>query len=334
MFNIVTIGSATRDLFIKDEHFQEIQENDLKIPRDMSPTDLCGILPLGLKIEIQDVYIDSGGGATNAAVTFARQGFAVGCVSSTGEDCEGRDIQDRITDEGVRTFFQRSSQMTGFSIILIAKGGERSILNFRGAAHDIKNEDIPWKELKAEWFYLSSLAGRQDVLERIFSFAKEHNIAIAFNPGSQELALGLDGLRKFLEQMKVLIINDEEAHRFTGSKEDQDIFRTLREVNNNLIVVITKGQRGVSVSDGSSIWHGGIFPEKERVDRTGAGDAFGSGFLTGLIRSGIEEGIRIGSANGTSVVEYMGAKEGILSKDEAFDPRWQGLDVEKIPFDN
>ncbi len=333
MFDIVTIGSATRDIFIKDEHFQEIQENDLKVPRDMSPTDLYGVLPLGLKIEIQDVYIDSGGGATNAAVTFARQGFAVGCVSSIGQDCEGKEIQDGLAYEGIKAFFQTSPQRTGFSIILIAKGGERSILNFRGAGHDIKNEDIPWAELKAEWFYLSSLSGKQDGLERIFSFAKEQNISIVFNPGSQELALGLSGLRKFFEQMKALVINDEEARRLTGFKGDQDIFRALREINYNLIVVITKGQRGVSVSDGNTLWQAGIFSEKERVDRTGAGDAFGSGFLTGLIRSGIEEGIRIGSANGTSVVEYMGAKKGILRKDELNDPRWQALEIKKTLLD-
>ena len=69
----------------------------------------------------------------------------------------------------------------------------------------------------------------------------------------------------------------------------------------------------------------------EVVDRTGAGDAFGSGFVSALAKgAGVEQAIRAGSANATSVVEYVGAKKGILRLKDLGSKRWQGLEVKKL----
>ena len=79
------------------------------------------------------------------------------------------------------------------------------------------------------------------------------------------------------------------------------------------------------------------------VDRTGAGDAFGSGFVAGLMRHkeeckkglcshlAVEYAIRLGSANATSMVESIGAKSGILTQKEfEKDHRWQKLSIKVV----
>ena len=49
------------------------------------------------------------------------------------------------------------------------------------------------------------------------------------------------------------------------------------------------------------------------VDRTGAGDAFGSGFLSAWARGeGLAQAVTYASANATAVVGKIGAKTGIL----------------------
>jgi sugar/nucleoside kinase (ribokinase family) len=49
------------------------------------------------------------------------------------------------------------------------------------------------------------------------------------------------------------------------------------------------------------------------VDRTGGGDAFGSGFLSQWAQGkSLKESMVFASANSTSVVTKIGAKEGIL----------------------
>ena len=51
------------------------------------------------------------------------------------------------------------------------------------------------------------------------------------------------------------------------------------------------------------------------LDRTGAGDAFGSGFLAYYSQGhSLKESVVFASANSTSVVQKIGAKDGILHK--------------------
>jgi sugar/nucleoside kinase (ribokinase family) len=93
---------------------------------------------------------------------------------------------------------------------------------------------------------------------------------------------------------------------------------------------MTKGPEGVIASDGKNIYKAGIFKEKRHIDRTGAGDAFGSGFIAGIIRTGrVEEAIRLGTANSTSIVEKFGAKNGILTTKEFNKGRWKKFKIIK-----
>ena len=78
---------------------------------------------------------------------------------------------------------------------------------------------------------------------------------------------------------------------------------------------MTDGPRGVWVSDGSRIYIAETFPDKNLVSRTGAGDAFGSGFVAGLIRKeDVVYAMRLASANATAVTEHLGAHNGALTR--------------------
>jgi sugar/nucleoside kinase (ribokinase family) len=109
---------------------------------------------------------------------------------------------------------------------------------------------------------------------------------------------------------------------------------------------VTRGNKGVVISDGNYIYRAGIFSEEKLVDRTGAGDAFGSGFIAGLLHRKVNlkdlnkidpkyilEAIKLASANATSVVEHIGAQKGILTHfDYKKQSRFKKLDIklEKI----
>ena len=82
---------------------------------------------------------------------------------------------------------------------------------------------------------------------------------------------------------------------------------------------MTKGPKGVEVSDGKTVWSAGILPMKKIVDRTGAGDAFGSGFIASLMKhpNDIEKAIQLGSANATGVLTVWGANHGLLIKSDS-----------------
>jgi len=176
---------------------------------------------------------------------------------------------------------------------------------------------IPFDKLRARWLYLDSLGGVYGVLERSVRWAAENKVKIASNPGGKELAHGLEKLKPLLKHCSVFSINHEEAAQLTGIdyKNETEIFKFMDQLIDG-IFVMTKGPDGVVVSDGKNVYSAGI-PDSPVVERTGAGDAFCSGFVVEYIRSGdIAKAIQFGTANASSVVTEYGAKAGILKKDD------------------
>jgi len=108
------------------------------------------------------------------------------------------------------------------------------------------------------------------------------------------------------------------------AKKEKLIFKKLDQWIKG-IVVMTKGRNGVSVSNGKYLFQMPAFDRKisqHPKDLTGAGDAFTAGFVSVFIRrknseeKTIEEAIQTGSINASSVIKYIGAKQGILTLKE------------------
>ncbi len=326
MFDIITFGSATRDLFVKSKNFKALKDKKF-----ITGKGLC--FNIGSKVYLDELFFASGGGGSNTAATFAIQGFKTAYVGMVGNDPGGKSIVEEWNKFKIKSFVSiNKNHNTPYSIILSVSGRGRTILIYQGASHEMEKKDIPFSKLKAKWFYIAGLSGKSaKTLVPIINFAKKNKIKVALNPGAAQLKLGLKGLKSILSVVDVLSLNKEEAANLAGLpyNKEKEIFKKLDEYVRG-IVIMTKGPDGVVVSDGKNVCQAGIFKEKKHVDRTGAGDAFGSGFVAGLMRTGkIEEAIRLGSANGTSIVEQFGAKNGILSKQDFKDKRWKGLKIAK-----
>jgi len=236
-----------------------------------------------------------------------------------GNDQGGLEIFRELNDLGVDCNFIKTTDQaqTPYSIILSAPGKERSILVYEGASHLLSLADIPLEQLKqTKWFYLSGLSGESaKTFEPIINFAAENKIKLAVNPGHDQLTKDSDILRKLLNKIDILLVNQEEASLISGVdfKNEAELFKKFDELVPG-IAVMSKGKEGVAVSDGKSIYRAGI-PESGYVDRTGSGDAFGSGFVATIIRGGsIAEAIQLGAANATATIQSLGAKTGLLKK--------------------
>lgn len=332
----MTIGSATRDAFYS------VAFPTIKWPG--TPSKKAYALPLGDKLEVKDIFFTVGGNALNASVTFARQGFKTACAGKIGKDVSGEELKRRLKKEKVGTdlLVPDSSLPTAYSILLMSHG-ERTILGYHGASNSFNMKDLNLERMKSRWWYMS-LAGESDkMFLPLLRFAGKNKIAVAFNPSGHHLRHKRADVLKSLKDIAFLVLNDEEASLITGipwkEKEEDKVFRKLDALMPGILAVTT-GRSGVTVSDGSYVYKAGIFKEKKLVDRTGAGDAFGSGFVAGLFRRGITlkniqnakpedicYAIRLAAANATSVVEKVGGTEGILTKKEFNDVRWDNLRI-------
>ena len=182
MYDIITFGSATRDAFFFSADFKIIRNKNFLTGKALA-------MNLGAKIEIDDVVFTTGGGGTNTAVSFSKLGFKVAYAGQVGDDISGQHILEELKQNNVNISFAITDkkQKTAYSVILSSKDWGRTILVYRGASSYIDSKKINWSKLKSKWFYISSLNGNFDLLEKIFEHAEKNKIKIAFNPGSREL---------------------------------------------------------------------------------------------------------------------------------------------------
>lgn len=320
MYDIITIGTVTRDVFLKSPGFHVVKQSDFCGRNNNFRTGKAGCFMLGTKLEVPKVAIASGGGGTNTAVGFARQGLKTATIGRLGGDDIGKEIMEELKKENVEPLMQiDANDDTAYSTILVAEDGERTILEYRGANDNLNEKEIDWSALKSKWVYIDSLAGNLELLRKILEWAKENGVRVAMNPGKRLIKFGKD-LWPFLEQADIFLANEDESAYIAGieyaREREAEIFAKMDAIVKG-IVVMSKGPRGVEVSDGKNHYAADV-PDSPVVDRTGAGDSFGSGFVSGYIHSGgdIEYAIQLGTANATSVVRHFGSKKGLLKKGE------------------
>lgn len=310
-YDIITFGSASEDILIFSDDFfkKEIR------------------LLLGDKVDIDGMFVKSGGGGTNAAATFSLQGFRTAFCGSVGNDCASFLIMLDLKRFNINTEHVGilKNMPTNRSVILSGKKMGRVILTHRGASgYWPQNFDL--KKISSQWFYLAPLSGRvaQKTLA-IVEYAQKNNIKTAINPGKEQIKMFKNNLKKILSGVDVLILNKEEAQMLFSMKEQENIFQRYRRLA-KCYVVITDDKRGAVVFDKNNMWKVGIFNIKV-ADKTGAGDAFGSGFVSGLIKTNDPVyAIQLAVSNSHGCIQKWGAKEGLLGKNDI----WKKIQVKKL----
>ncbi len=303
---ILAIGKGTQDVFLHSEEFNPHAQGKKVFTQ----------IPLGIKMEVEDVTFSTGGNATNVAVTFARQGLHSQYMWTLGDDPVSSIILDALDKEGVdtRAVVQKAKYSSGYSLVLIATNGERTILNHRGVSTGKTGVDLDFQAIRdADWIYPTSLAnGGLELLNAIIHTAKSGGTKVMLNPAGPELAEPVK-LKAILEDIEVLCLNKEEMQLLVHGETLEELVR--HGLNLCPVVIVSDGPNGVVASDGNTIIRAGMYEDVPVIDRTGAGDAFASGFLSQWAQGkSLKDSIIFASANSTNVVTMVGAKAGILQK--------------------
>jgi len=318
MYDIITFGSAIQDIYIKPEKFKILGSSKFSTGKGV-----C--FNLGSKIDVQDMQFYSGGGGTNTAAGFAKQGFLTAFCGAVGLDISGNAIIDELSRFNVDIRFVKrfAEKATSHSVVLSGLKNDRTIFVYRGASELLDKDMLPWQDIReTRWFYVAPLAGNLcNNFESIVNFAKEHNIKISANPGNTQLSLPKKTLKEIFSKLDILILNQEEASLLTKTpyKKEKQIFAKLSKLC-PAITVMTKGKDGVCVSDGKYFYSAKAL-KTEVADTVGAGDAFASGFVSAYIKEAgdIEKATQLGSANSASCLSQTGAKNGLLASMQEYE---------------
>jgi len=289
-FDIVTFGSGIMDFFVN---------TGLNEKGNL----MC--YNVGSKIEVKDIRSDIGGGGTNTAVAFARLGLKTGWIGKLGNDTNGKEILNYMKKEKVKFLGKISKEKTGQSIILDSKQHDRTILIYKGINNNVSEKEI--KKFKTDWLYFCSLTGKSFQTQKNLA-NKLKGIKIAFNPG--EHLIKTTNIKPLLKITNTLILNKEEAQLLTKEK---DLLQGLSKLGPKIIVITDKNKK-ILCYDGKKRYS--LMPNKIKVvERTGAGDAFASGFVAGLVKNKpIQYCLKLGLKNSESVIQHFGAKNNLIRK--------------------
>ena len=317
MARILALGSALQDLYLIDK--DDFGATEMFSYSQMNKKSIFGDLTIGTKVDIDKLSYEIGGGGTNAAVEFARHGHDSYYIGNVGHDAAGEAILDCLEKEKVNAYHVKyaARKSTGCSVILLDyRTGERTILTHRGASAKFDNLDEKvLDEIRPEWMYITSLRGDMETLGRFFKKARRLGCRIMFNPGKLELEKKKE-LKKLLAYVDILLVNKVEAMQIVPGAVLTELVSRL----NNYVetVIITDGSMGAIASNREKTYRFSIYEDIPVRDTTGAGDAFGSGFLAHIAAGkSFRQSLIFASANSTVVVAKLGAKAGLLKGNEA-----------------
>jgi ribokinase len=312
-YDIITMGSATVDVFA---HTDPTQSEVLNVHNHK---DIA--YPLGAKILIKEMHTFVGGGGTNASVAFSRLGLKTAYMGKIGKDDNGKTISDCLFNEKVE-FIGTYGLISGYSVILDSVKDDRTIFTYKGCNDDLKIGDVNFKSLDTKWLYLASMMKDSFITQqRVLSYAKKKGIKIAYNPSLYIVKNVSKQLRSMLKHVDILIFNREEAQTLLKNVTD-NMFTLLFEISKlgPKMVVITDGHHGAHCYNAMDETVYSAKPEKVNVvETTGAGDAFASGFVAGIMTGkDIGTSLKVGMLNAESVIAHLGSKNILLGR-KAFD---------------
>jgi len=276
----------------------------------------------GDKIPYQDVkVVKAVGNAPNASVSAARLGLNSAIMTHVGNDDFGKECIEALEENKVSTEFvtTEDGKNTNYHYVL-SFDAERTIL----IKHEDYNYDLQKQvgEVLPSWAYFSSVGEHSmDYHHDIAKWVRDNDIKMAFQPGTFQISLGSEKLADIYQATEIFFCNVEEAQKIlkTDSREIKELLKSMYDLGPK-IVCITDGPDGAYAYDSynDQYWSHPIYPDPQPpIERTGAGDSFSSTFTAAIIAGkSVSEALSWGPVNSMNVVQYIGAQEGLLSREQ------------------
>ena len=309
--DILAIGDIVVDAFIRLE--------DAEVKCDAQNENCRLSVRYGDKVPYKSVDICYAvGNSANAAVSASRLGLNSALYAYVGGDQNGKDSVASLQKDGVETKYVHTDleNKTNYHYVLWYDIDRTILVKHEHYTYDFKVEEIP------KWIYLSSLGENTVPFQmQIIDFIENHpETKLAFQPGTFQIKMGKESLNRIYKNTEIFFCNVEEAQLIL-SETSRDLKTLIHGIANlgPKIVVITDGFEGAYACDmknPNDVWFMPIYPHNP-VERTGAGDAFASTVVSALeMGKTLDVALTWGPINSMSVVQKIGAQEGLLKMEE------------------
>jgi sugar/nucleoside kinase (ribokinase family) len=306
MSDILTIGDSSIDVTL---YVNKVDEKTTA----SGNSEICFIH--GTKIPVESIATSIAGNAVNVGIGCNYLGLKTSIYTEIGEDENGEKIIKELTKLGVDTTYCIKNPGTTTDIhSIIVHDGERTIFSYHGKRnYQIKD----WEKPKL-LYYTSIGDGFEAFQNELIKYIRSSKgIGIVFNPGTYQLKARIESLKAFMEVTDILILNMEEAVKIVGEKPLPEMHIDLQKLGPKL-TVITDGDKGVNAFDGKNLVSLNAYDNgKPVVDKTGAGDAFSSGFVSAIFhKRPLKEALAWGVVNARGEIGVAGTDTGLYTKDK------------------
>lgn len=304
-FDLLTIGDYSLDVILT---LPQTGKDHV----DHQPDSVCFLKEE--KILTKDLQISLGGNSLNTAVGMSRLGFNVTLVTFVGDDFTAGMLKKTAETEKIDlTFsFHQTGMLGNYSTTIFADFEKTIFVHNHPNTYSLPEHLSPTKMV-----YLSSVGpDYAGIFSETVSHCNSNKIPLVFNPASHQFNDAYDKYKIAVENSSYLFVNKKEAQKILRADifEIKDLLRELKKLGSKT-VIITDNTNGAYSYDGQTAYYCPAY-DLPVVQKTGAGDAFSSGFLSAILSGkGITEAMFSGSINAASVIADTGPLSGLLTKE-------------------
>lgn len=288
----------------------------------------------GKLVKVNSVTVHNGGNAMTASINLKKMGVEAKILGKVGNDIFGsylRDCLDKF-DVDTRGLKVDENVQTSVSIVLLDATGERSFLHCTGTNAVMSINDINWDVVSETdcvfvtgSFLMNNFDGDETAqfLKKCKEMGKTTFLDVCWD-ASGRWGEVIDRAMPYIDYFMPSV---DEAVEIAGCSDPDEMADEFmkRGVKN---VVIKLGKKGAYLRLAGTE-KGRVFPavgDVKRVDTTGAGDSFCSGFLAAYARGESEDFcVRFANTVGALCVTAKGATAGTKSYDETLEimKKWE-----------
>jgi ribokinase len=218
------------------------------------------------------ITLRPGGAGANTAAWLARAGVEVALIARVGDDAAGEVALSAMDGVDLRVTRDRE-RATGTCIVLVAPGGERTMLPDPGANAALSASDLPDELFAgANILHVSGYSlmrpGSRGAALAAMDRARDAGMRVSVDPASAALLLDDPAFLDRARPVDLLLPNADELAALG------DGLHGVRET------VVKLGRAGARWSDGVRTVSVPAVAVDDVIDTTGAGDAFAAGFLS------------------------------------------------------
>lgn len=266
-----------------------------------------------------------GGSPANIAMNIKKLGANSAISSCVGNDGLGDFLISHLENNGIDTnYIEKTDHST--SMVIVTKSKETPVpIFYRGADYNIEySSKLEFALTESKIIHFScwpiSQKKSRDTIEKLIEKAKKEGILVGFDPNYHEMIWekehdGIEYIKDIISKVDIIKPSEVDAERIFGADTPENQVKKFIDLGAKL-VIMTLGKDGAIVCNNKETTYFETMAT-EVVDTTGAGDAFWSGFYTGLIKGHtIKNSLNLGFAVSAFKLKYVGAMTPLPSIEE------------------